>query len=250
MPNRILIIKPSSLGDVATTLPLLCDLRRAHPNALIDWLIAPPFASMIQGHDALNNIIIFDRKELAAWWRSPRAFKKFRALIRQLKSANYDCVIDAQGLLRSGYFSWVTGAKARIGFADAREGGHLFYTHKIPIRRRDAMSVVRMRALLEPLNIPHDHPPEYRVPLAPAAVAKAASLIPPDAIGFIPGSRGEGKRWPAEAFAAVIQTLAPITPSSSSAHPTSAHSAKKSSPNPEPPATRASISPAKPRSQK
>jgi lipopolysaccharide heptosyltransferase I len=210
--DRILIIKPSSLGDVATALPLLCDLRRAYPHATIDWLVAPPFAPLVQNHDALNNVILFDRKQLAPWWRSPAAFKKFRALNRRLKSARYDCVIDAQGLLRSGYFSRITSAKIRIGFADAREGGSLFYTHKVPIRRREAMAVVRMRALLDPLGIPHDHPPDYRVPLNPLAQEKAAALIPENAIGFIPGSRGAGKRWPAEGFAALIAQLAESHP--------------------------------------
>jgi lipopolysaccharide heptosyltransferase I len=207
-PNRILIIKPSSLGDVATTLPMLCDLRRACPDAVIDWLIAPAFASLIQGHDALNEVLLFERNALAAWWRSPSAFKKFVALNRRLRSARYDCVIDAQGLLRSGFFSRITGAKVRIGFADAREGGSHFYTHKIPIRRRDAMSVVRMRALLDPLGIPHENLPEYRVPIDPQARAKIVALLPSDAVGFIPGCRGEGKRWAADAFAAVISRLA------------------------------------------
>ncbi len=211
-PPRFLIIKPSSLGDVATTLPMLCDLRRAYPDAVIDWLIAPAFASLIQGHDALNDIILFERKQLAPWWRSPRAFKQFTALNRRLRSADYDCVIDAQGLLRSGFFSRITGATTRIGFADAREGGSFFYTHKIPIRRREAMSVVRMRALLDPLHIPHDTPPDYRVPLNPQAASTIAARLPDDAIGLIPGCRGEGKRWPAEAFSTVIAHLAPHYP--------------------------------------
>ncbi|MGN6370615.1 MAG: glycosyltransferase family 9 protein [Phycisphaerae bacterium] len=207
-PQRILIIKPSSLGDVATTLPLLCDLRRACPEAKIDWLVAPAFAALVRGHDALNEVIVFERKELAAWWRSPAAFARFRTLTRRLADGQYDCVVDAQGLLRSGFFSWKTGARMRIGFADAREGGSFFYTHKVPIKRREAMAVVRMRALLDPLGISHEHAPEYRVPLDPDSVRRVADLVPGNAIGFIPGSRGEGKRWEPEGFASVIQRLA------------------------------------------
>jgi lipopolysaccharide heptosyltransferase I len=200
--ERILIIKPSSLGDVATALPMLCDLRRAYPTARIEWLVAPAFAALVQGHDAVNEVILFERRELAKWWRSPAAFGKFRALKRRLREGHYDLVIDAQGLLRSGYLSWVTGAKVRVGFADAREGGSLFYTHRVGIRRKEAMAVVRMRALLGPIGAPHDGPVEYRVP-----VQKASALAPEGAIGFIPGSRGEGKRWPAEGFAKVIAAL-------------------------------------------
>jgi heptosyltransferase I len=211
-PTRILITKPSSLGDVATTLPLLCDLRRAYPGATIDWLVAPAFAALVRGHDAVNDVILFDRKELAAWWRSAAAFRKLQELKRRLKAGHYDCVIDAQGLLRSGYFSYVTGARMRIGFADAREGGRFFYTHKVPIRRRDAMAVVRMRALLDPIGVPHDGPAEYRVPIQPAAAAKAEMLVPANAVGFIPGSRGDGKRWPAEGFGYVIGEVAKHSP--------------------------------------
>jgi heptosyltransferase I len=205
---RILIIKPSALGDVATTLPLLCDLKAALPEAGIDWLIHPAYAPLIEGHDALHQIIPFDRKNLAAWWYKPSAFRLFRQLLHTLRDNHYDVVIDAQGLLRSGFLARVSGAAMRIGFADAREGGNLFYTHKIPIRRCDAVAVVRMRSLLDPLGIPHDGPPQYRVPLDPQTVASVNALVPEHSIGLIPGSRGKGKRWPGDAFAAVISILA------------------------------------------
>src|SRR4051812_13307063 len=99
--KRILIIKPSALGDVATTLPLLCDLKAAHPSAKIDWLIPPSFAPLIDGHDALYQLIPFDRKKLTPWWYQPAAFRQFRHLLRTLRQNHYDAVIDAQGLLRS-----------------------------------------------------------------------------------------------------------------------------------------------------
>jgi len=75
-PKRILIIKPSSLGDVATALPMVCDLRRALPEARIDWLVAPAFAALVRGHDAINEVILFDRKELGKGWRSLGALRK------------------------------------------------------------------------------------------------------------------------------------------------------------------------------
>ena len=75
--QRILIIKPSALGDIATTLPLLCDLQRAYPDAQIDWLIHPAYTALVEGHDAIHQLIPFDRKKLAAWWYKPSAFKAF-----------------------------------------------------------------------------------------------------------------------------------------------------------------------------
>ena len=100
--RRILIIKPTALGDVATTLPLLCDLKAAMPDAEIDWVIHPAYAPLIEGHDALHELIPFDRKKLASWWFNPASTKRFTGLLMALRETAYDIVIDAQGLLRLG----------------------------------------------------------------------------------------------------------------------------------------------------
>jgi ADP-heptose:LPS heptosyltransferase len=65
-----------------------------------------------------------------------------------------------------------------------------------------------MRALLEPLGIAHEGPAVYRVPIDVVAAEKMERMVPEGAIGVIPGSRGRGKRWPAEGFAKVIELLA------------------------------------------
>src|ERR1043165_74210 len=114
--KKILIIKPSSLGDIANSLPLLCDLRAAHPGAQIDWLIHPAFVPVVEGHDALSNIILFDRKRVGGWWYKPSSFKLFAGLIRTLREKRYDAVIDGQGLLRTGFLTRITGAGMRIGW--------------------------------------------------------------------------------------------------------------------------------------
>jgi len=120
---RILIIKPSALGDVATTLPLLCDLRAALPEATIDWLIHPAYLPVIAGHDALHAAIVFDRKQLGAWWYQPTSTRRLTGLLKTLRDNRYDAVIDAQGLFRSGFLARMTGAKMRVGFAHARTSG-------------------------------------------------------------------------------------------------------------------------------
>ena len=208
-PPRFLIIKPSSLGDVATTLPMLCDLRRAYPDATIDWIIAPPFASLIQGHDALTNLILFEPQTTRPLVAIPQPPAKNSPPSTAASAPPITIASSTPKASSAPASSPASPApKLRIGFADAREGGSLFYTHKIPLRRRDAMSVVRMRALLAPLNIPHDGPAEYRVPLNHQAQTKIAALLPKEPLGFIPGCRGEGKRWSADAFSHVISHLA------------------------------------------
>jgi heptosyltransferase I len=130
-PERVLIIKPSSLGDVITALPILRGLRRKFPHAHISWMLSTACADLLQGDKDLNEIIYFDRKKLGKCWCNPgaaRALLKFR---HQLRTGRFDWVIDLQGLLRSAIFTRWTKAKLRVGFAHAREGATLFYNCKV-----------------------------------------------------------------------------------------------------------------------
>lgn len=123
-PNpRILIIRPSALGDVARTTPCLVSLRRAYPNAQIDWLVGSAFVDAVRHHPALSGVIRFDRKAKGSVW----------PLLRRLRGAKYDLVFDLQGLARSGLFAWATRAKVRVGDANARELGWLGVNRRHPV---------------------------------------------------------------------------------------------------------------------
>jgi len=209
-PRNILIIKPSSLGDVATALPMLSDLHAKFPKAKIDWMIHPSLTALVQGHEHLHRLLSFDRKKLSAWWFKPAAFKLFRDLLKRLRSANYDCVIDAQGLFRSGFFTRITGAKTCIGFASAREGATLAYTHtvKLPEGGKSMVSVNRMRALLGPLGITPTLRAQAMIPLQPEAAARAKVLLSNiRPVILIPGARWDTKRWPIERYTDIARKL-------------------------------------------
>ncbi len=47
-PKRVLIIKPSALGDVVTALPVLRGLRRSFPDAHIAWMISTSYAELLR----------------------------------------------------------------------------------------------------------------------------------------------------------------------------------------------------------
>jgi len=130
-PARVLIIKPSSLGDVVTALPVLRGLRRTFPDAHIAWMLSTACADLLRDEPDLDEIILFERRKLGRCWRSPGALAALLKFRRVLKRGKFDWVIDLQGLLRSGIFSRWTGAKVRAGFADAREGARWFYSHRI-----------------------------------------------------------------------------------------------------------------------
>ena len=146
--KRILLIRPTALGDVARTVPVLVTLRNAFPDAQIDWLVAKAFADVVRHHPMLGRVIEFDRKALSRFGLSPAATKAGLGFARMLREQKYDAVYDLQGLFRSGLFTLASGAKKRVGFANAREAGWLGYNrrHRVDTRLH---TVDRMLGLLK-----------------------------------------------------------------------------------------------------
>jgi heptosyltransferase I len=114
--TRILLIKPSALGDVVHTLPVLVKLRARYPKARIDWLITPENADLVRHHPALSRAILFRRKEYARFGLSWSATAGPFELLASLRRARYELVIDLHGQLRSAVCTMASGAPVRIGF--------------------------------------------------------------------------------------------------------------------------------------
>lgn len=148
LPSRVLIVRPTALGDVSRTVPALVTLRRAMPQAQIDWLVHEAFADVIRHHPDLDNVIPFPRRRFGALWHNPRVTAEAWAWARGLRTRRYDAVFDLQGLFRSGLFTWLTAAPRRVGFANARELAWLGYNRRHPVDPK-RHSVDRMLALLE-----------------------------------------------------------------------------------------------------
>lgn len=200
-PQRILIIKPSAIGDVVHTLPVLNLLRHRWPAAAIDWVITPACAGILEGHPQLDQMLIFDRKRLGGWWRSPAAWRALRRFTHDLRSRRYDLVLDLQGLFRSGWLAWQTRSPIRVGFASAREGAPLFYTHRVPTGSPDQHAIERYLKLAQFVGCPTE-PVAYVFPTDDAdhqAVAQLLGSSQPYAI-LIPGTNWPTKRWPIEHF--------------------------------------------------
>ena len=127
---RILIIRLSAIGDVVRVLPALQAVREAYPQAHIDWVVERKSADIIDGHPALDGVIIFERPSGA--WKSSR---QFAGLCRDIRNKRYDIAIDFHGILKSGLLTAATRAPKRFGFARPRsqEGSTLFYTDRVSV---------------------------------------------------------------------------------------------------------------------
>lgn len=124
-PERILIVLHGSIGDVTRALPLAASLRQAYPCAFIAWSVEPACFPLVQSHAALDEIIVFDRGH---WWKSAGRF------LGRVRAGRFDLVLDLQRLFKSGFISWWSGARQRIGFhrRDSKEGNWIFNNLHIP----------------------------------------------------------------------------------------------------------------------
>lgn len=152
---RILIVKPSSLGDILHTLPLLRTLRAAHPSAFIAWIVEGAFQEVLEGDPDIDEVIVVRTKK----WRREFTLATAREIgdvLRRLRKERFDIAIDLQGLVKSGVMAWLSGAKTRVGFhrADMREPVNALFMNRNAERARTGKHAVeRGLALLEPLGI-------------------------------------------------------------------------------------------------
>jgi heptosyltransferase-1 len=65
--KKILIIKPSALGDIIQALPAACCLAQSFPDTQIDWFVRPEYAALIENHKCIHKVVIFDRRKLGKW---------------------------------------------------------------------------------------------------------------------------------------------------------------------------------------
>ncbi len=211
--KRILLIKPSSLGDVVHALPVLHGLRTRFPKARIDWLIASAFAPLLADHTELDELILFDRRRFGRIGRSPRASAEFARFVWDLRSRRYDLVIDLQGLFRTGFLAWASGASVRIGFRNAREGAWIFYTHRVPVDDPDMHAVDRNYRVAGLLGF-DNAPVRFNLVLGEADRAAGRDLLRENGItdsqrtvAVVTGARWETKVWLPERFVETIDEL-------------------------------------------
>ena len=210
--KNILIIKPSSLGDIVLSLPALSALRRNFPDARISWFVRPEFAPILQNHPHITEIIHFDRKFLAQAWFNPRALASLVSLIRRLRRSKFDAVFDFQGLFRTASLAWLAGCKRRIGMANARELAHIFYTLKVR-QNEDCAHLVDYYLKIIQTAGAKDLSVEFILPEDDAAADSAGRLLsrygiePGNFAILVPGSAHSDKCWPIERFAALAEKI-------------------------------------------
>jgi len=161
-PRRILLIKPSSLGDVVDALPVAAGLRERYPKAHVAWLAKPEYAGLVACSPDVDEVVDLpgDGGLLGRW-------RGLRGAVRAVRRGAFDLAVDLQGLFRSGWIGWAGRVPVRVGLASSREGARFFYTHTVSVPTMEMHAVERYWLAARALGC--------------AAVPRAARLTLPEA---------------------------------------------------------------------
>ncbi|MDA8388039.1 MAG: lipopolysaccharide heptosyltransferase I [Nitrospiraceae bacterium] len=189
----MLVVKPSSLGDVIHSLPFLYSIKAQMPGLRVHWVITEELAPLLEGHLLIERLWKIKKDGWKMPGRILETASELAALSKALRKEEFDAVLDLQGLLRSALITRMAGARTTIGFKNPREpAAGLFYAHRVHASWKQ-------------------HAVERYLKMAEFAGFKTRVEFPlPEMEGFepplekyaliAPGARWPSKRWPARRF--------------------------------------------------
>ena len=205
---RILIVKLTSLGDILFNLPVVADLRRAYPDARIDWAVDAAFADLPAACADVDTVHAFALRRSRAH-PSVAGLGAIVSGLRRLRHARYDIVIDTHGMVKSGVIAALSRAGARWGYRREDLAERLLsrvYDH-VMVRGREGHAIDRYRAEVAQVTaMAPSGPPVFRyrpfAPLPPEA-ARLVDVARPSLMLF-PFASGSDKAIPAALSRALI----------------------------------------------
>lgn len=202
--DKVLVVKPSSLGDIVHTLPSVHLIKKTWPHLQISWLVNAEFSALLEGNPDLADVVTFPRQLFRGLQGRMRFFswlKEFR-----LRPAP-DAALDFQGLFRSGFIARSSRAPFIVGLSDSREGSRFFHHLRVPVEP-EAHAVERYLSIARAFGAEG----EVAFPLPLGQAPDVADCdFENDYIVLHPFSRGEGKSLTHSQVANFCLRMAPLT---------------------------------------
>lgn len=213
-PERILVVKLATLGDLLTSTPALRALRTSFPRAHIGVLTTPGHTAALRGLDSFDEIIAFDKyafdRPTDALLHLPTATR----FANELRAGNWDVLVLLHhlttpfGVAKYAALALMSGAPRRVGLDNGR--GRWFLTESAPdygfgIKHEveywlDTVGVLGAR---------HPGSPRLELCVTPDDVSWAENRVPQGGVLLVPGSGAysTARRWSPDRFAAVGRAL-------------------------------------------
>lgn len=199
--DNFLIIRLSSLGDIIHTLPAFSALRKNFPKANISWIVEEKGNEILDLVPGIDRVIVAQAKGLRPGTKL--LWAEISRLRKELKREN-QTALDFQGLVKSGFFALLSGARKRVGFhpKNLREPlAALFYTTRLEPMPETIHVIAKNLKLLTKVGIAED---KYDFPLALPEEAMQAVRAKLRGLGYDGqtklvvynvGAAWETKRW-------------------------------------------------------
>jgi len=216
---NILIVKLSAIGDVIHTLPALNAIRKAYPDARITWLVEEAASGLLEGHEALDRILVSKRKR---WLQNLKTSSRFKAVreaycfVKELRDTHYDLIIDFQALLKSGILIALARGKRKVGFGkglEHMEYSYFFLNERVPAVDMEHHAMLRGLMLLNALGIASDAI-DYKLPVSANDSEKVDELLSQKRlknagklVAINPVAKWGTKLWPYHKFAQLADRL-------------------------------------------
>lgn len=204
--EKILVIQTAFLGDVVLTIPLLNALRKNFANAHIAVLVIPQTKEIIEVLPAINEIIMFDKKN------SQKSWSAFFQLVKKIKQEAFDAAVLPHRSFKSALLAYLAGIPLRIGFTTSQ--GAFLLTDKIRYRQGiDVHEIERNLDLLVPITkskpaVQFDITVSKKIEEEALELLRRYHIKETDlVVGINPGSVWPTKRFPPEKYAALADEL-------------------------------------------
>ncbi len=197
-----LIILMGSLGDVTRGLCLVSQLKSCFPKSSVTWLVEPKCQEVVSFHPQIDHVLVFDR---------PRWHLGIVQLYRALRNRRFDCTLDLQRHLKSGFFSLLSGATFRIGFhpQNAKEFNWVFNNRHIPYMEEFYPKLLHYLQFTQYLGCPRPEVLDFGFsgPRLESLAASVLSRVSRPFIAVVLGSTWISKEWFFESYARLIRDL-------------------------------------------
>jgi len=214
---KILIVRLSAIGDVIHSLPSLHALRRKFPDANISWIVEDKAADVLVNNPLLDKVYIIPKKRWKKAGFSLKNLLEFLNIIKAVRKEKFDIAIDLQELFKSGFITYLSGAKRRIAHAKTREFADVFINEKLKahdIFDPNKMIIERYLEPAEYLGAPVD---EVKFPLPPVSAETKIyvnSLLEnidtsKPVIAFSPATIWPTKHWIESYWSELLEKLSP-----------------------------------------
>lgn len=199
---RILFVRAERIGDVLVSVPVIRAVRRRYPGATLDLLVSTANAGVEPG--------------LARWidhvWRYQKRFGSTVRLVRELRRARYDLIVDLAGgpSVTSRFVATWSDADRVLGLLHEQAG---LLTHAVPRLDPRRVHIVECTAqLLLAFGIdPAGADLSLEYTLTDTERARARARLPassrPLRLGVNVSGRGPDKYWGRENFIAAIRMI-------------------------------------------